>query len=109
VTFAAQVLSVDDSVGFIINKMKEIGLYDNTIFLFTSDVSSSKIKASTILSFRMVVIPIVVGQICPWQKVKQLHMKVAQGCLLSFIIQKLLILETFSMGILYFLLHSNLM
>jgi len=35
---------MDDSVGYIVSKMKDLGLYDNTIFLFTSDVSSNICK-----------------------------------------------------------------
>jgi len=36
-TYAAMVEHTDDAVGKIINKLKEKGLYDNTIILFSSD------------------------------------------------------------------------
>lgn len=36
-TYAAMVEHVDDAVGTIINKLKEEGLYENTIIIFTSD------------------------------------------------------------------------
>lgn len=36
-TYAAMVEHTDDAVGKIINKLKEQGLYENTIILFTSD------------------------------------------------------------------------
>jgi arylsulfatase A-like enzyme len=35
--YAAMVEHVDDAIGNIVNKLKEKGLYDNTIILFTSD------------------------------------------------------------------------
>ncbi|WP_286860894.1 sulfatase [Proteiniphilum sp. UBA5510] len=35
--YAAMVEHVDDAVGKIINKLKQLGLYDNTIVVFTSD------------------------------------------------------------------------
>ncbi len=36
-TYAAMVTYLDRSVGIIIDKLKELGLYDNTIVVFTSD------------------------------------------------------------------------
>lgn len=35
--YAAMVEHVDDAVGKVINKLKQLGLYDNTIVVFTSD------------------------------------------------------------------------
>lgn len=35
--FAAMLESIDDGVGMIMNKLNELGLADNTIFIFTSD------------------------------------------------------------------------
>ena len=36
-TYAAMISYLDDQVGQIVNKLKELGLYDNTIIFFTSD------------------------------------------------------------------------
>ena len=36
-TYAAMIESVDDSVGRVVAKLKEIGEYDNTLFIFYSD------------------------------------------------------------------------
>ena len=48
--FASQIKAVDDSVGRIINKLKSLGVAENTIVIFTSDQGSmctSKIAVSS--------------------------------------------------------------
>ena len=37
------VTNLDDAVGAIVDKLKETGVWDNTFFLFTSDVSYSNV------------------------------------------------------------------
>ncbi len=36
-TFAAMVSYMDEQVGLLVNKLKELGLYENTVIMFTSD------------------------------------------------------------------------
>ncbi len=36
-TYAAMISYWDEQIGGLINKLKELGIYDNTIIIFTSD------------------------------------------------------------------------
>ncbi|QZT38893.1 sulfatase-like hydrolase/transferase [Halosquirtibacter xylanolyticus] len=40
-TYAAMIESVDESIGRVVNKIKEIGEYENTLFIFYSDNGST--------------------------------------------------------------------
>ena len=48
----AMITALDDAVGEIVQNLKSKGLFDDTFFLFTSDVSIICIKVSTFMSVR---------------------------------------------------------
>lgn len=55
IDFASQIKAVDESVGRIINKVKSLGIEDNTIIIFTSDqgsMNTSKIAVSSARPYR---------------------------------------------------------
>ena len=47
----AMITSLDDAIGAIVKQMKDTGVWNNTFFLFTSDVGYSRILTSTSLIF----------------------------------------------------------
>jgi len=87
--WTAQVLSVDDSVDYIVNRMKDLQLYNNTIFLFTSDVSYSFLFTSMLFTLtRMGEIYLLAPKTSPWKRASQVHTKVARGFQPSFTIPR---------------------